>query len=338
MHFALDDQIVSQPQAVRDVLARGQQWAGQDLLDAQKPLYLSGIGTSLHACRVAAYWLVVLTRGKVRPVVMNAQELAFTDLLQAGDQLVVVSHRGTKHFSRAILTQARERGVKTLAIVGEGAPQQDADIVLKTCADERSGTHTVSYVSALTVLGLLVAQLLGAQADVLKSALLDVPAALDAILQRPAPVAQAEQLLDREPVLVTGMGLDAITASEMALKIKEGTYQWAEGIETENALHGPPAAFRAAMAAITITPVGDDGGRTASLRQLLRDLKAEALECGSEKEAVWFPQTHVLVRPLVTVVALQRVVAELARLRKSNPDDIHRDIEPWASSMGKVIL
>jgi glutamine---fructose-6-phosphate transaminase (isomerizing) len=338
MHFALDDQIASQAQAVRTVLTRGQEWEDAQILDAQKPLYLSGIGTSLHACRVAAYWLLLLTRGRLRPVVVNAQELAFTDILQTGDQLVVVSHRGTKRFPREILSSARAHGVKTVAIVGEGAPEQDADVVLKTCADERSGTHTVSYVSALTVLGLLAAQLAGEQGDVLKVALLSVPNALDTLLQRPAPITVAEQLLNREPVLVVGMGLDAITASEMALKIKEGTYQWAEGMETENALHGPPAAFRSGMGSIVITPAGDDGGRTMSLRQLLRELGSVVIECGDEKEAVWFPKTHVLVRPLVAIVALQRIVAELARLRKSNPDEIHRDIEPWASSMGRVIL
>jgi glucosamine--fructose-6-phosphate aminotransferase (isomerizing) len=338
MHFALDEQIASQPQALRAILERSQEWRDKPLLDAQKPIYLSGIGTSLHACRVAAHWIVTLTRGKIRPIVMSAHELVYVDLLQTGDQLVLVSHRGTKRFSRNVSAVARARGVNVVAVVGEDAPAQDADTVLTTCPGERSGTHTVSYTSALMVLGLLVTQLLGDQGEELAHALSVVPQALDTLLQRPAPLSQAEQLFNREPVLVTGTGLDAITASELALKIKEGTYQWAEGIETENALHGPPAAFRSSMSAITITPASDDGGRTASLHQLLQDLGVVEVCCGTDTEDVWFPGTHPLVRPLVSIVALQRVVAELARLRKSNPDDIHRDVEPWASAMGRYNL
>ena len=134
---------------------------------------------------------------------------------------------------------------------------------------------------------------------------------------------------------MVGAALDAITAYEAALKIKEGTYQWAEGMSIEQALHGPPAAFRAGMGAITITP---DGGRTQTLRIVLADLGVEALTCGVQDEDLRFASVPRLVRPLVAIVPLQRVVAEMARIRKTNPDAIHRDVELWNTAMGRIAL
>ena len=129
-----------------------------------------------------------------------------------------------------------------------------------------------------------------------------------------------------------------MTACEAALKIKEGTYQWAEGMHIELALHGPPAALRAGMGTITITSADDDGGRTQTLRGVLADLGVEALTCGIQDEALRFVSVPRLVRPLVTIVPLQRLVAEMARIRKTNPDAIHRDVEPWDTAMGRIVL
>lgn len=335
MRFALDDQIASQPQAIRALLERMQ----VPTLDPKRPIIFTGIGTSLHACRVAALWVSELTSGQLRPAVIHAHDLALSAPLNAHDQVVVVSHRGTKRFPGAVLARARNVGAATIAIVGEDAPQPQADAVVRTCPGEKSGTHTVSYTTALAALGTLVAQLVqGDQGSLFAAALESVPAAIEQVLAQEAPVAAAQKLKGREPVLVTGVGLDAITAYEAALKIKEGTYQWAEGMETENALHGPPAAMHSGMAALTITAVADDGGRTQDLRTTFSDLGVISLTCGSTGEDLHFPVVHQLVRPLVSIVPLQRVVAELARLKQTNPDDIHRDVEPWKTAMGRVTL
>lgn len=335
MHFALDDQIASQPQAIRTLMARIQ----LPTLDMKRPLIFTGIGTSLHACRVAALWVSELTSGQLRPAVIHAHDLALFAPLNARDQVVVVSHRGTKRFPGAVLARARSIGAATIAIVGEDAPQPEADAVIRTCPGEKSGTHTVSYTTALTALACLIAQLIrGEQGSMLKTALESVPAAIEQVLAQAAPVAVAQQLKGHEPVLVTGVGLDATTAYEAALKIKEGTYQWAEGMETENALHGPPAAMRSGMAGLTITPLEDDGGRTQELRTTFADLGMISLTCGTDGEDLRLPVVQRLVRPLVAIVPLQRLVAELARLKGTNPDDIHRDVEPWKTAMGRVTL
>ncbi len=284
MRFAFDEQIESQPDAVQAVIDR----PAPPRLDPSRPLLFAGLGTSLHACRVAAAWA-----GFPAAAIIDVPPDA---------QVVVVTHGGKGPFASAALAKARAAGARTFAILGEHAPALDADVLLRTCPRERAETHTVSYLTALAVLG----RMLGLD-------LREAPRLLREALAAPPPLPQARLLADCDPLLVTGFGLDAITAAEAALKLKEATFKWAEGMPVEEALHGPHAALRKGMGAVLIPPAPDDGGRTEALRTL------------SEERGVTTVVSKVLpcpeaLRPLVAVVPLQRLTAELARLCGGDPD------------------
>lgn len=332
--FAFDDQVAGQATAVAGALSSGEVPA----LDRDRPLLLAGIGTSLHACRVAAYWVAELSGGRLRPTALEAHELALHGQLRPDDQLVVVSHRGTKRFPNELLSRATAVGATTVLVTGWGNPSPSAEFVLRTCPDERAGTHSVSYLTALAVLGRLVARLLGSEADPFAQALTSVPSVIAETLEYPVPTEAAERLAHREPIVVTGFGIDAITAEEAALKLKEGTYIFAEGMSEEFALHGTPAVFDRRMAAVLITPGRDDGGRLQELRGLLQELGLDILTLGDEGADLRFAKVDYLLRPLVAIVPLQRLVGELARLKGSNPDSIRADQPPWLMAVPKVHL
>jgi glutamine---fructose-6-phosphate transaminase (isomerizing) len=74
--FALDTQIAAQPASIRKVLKQQ-----VPTLDAERPLIFSGIGTSWHACHVAAHWLFALSAGRIHAVVLNAHDLAMSALV-----------------------------------------------------------------------------------------------------------------------------------------------------------------------------------------------------------------------------------------------------------------
>src|SRR5262249_2977199 len=137
---------------------------------------------------------------------------------------------------------------------------------------------------------------------------------------------------------LTGFDLDAITVAEAALKIKEGARLWTEAMSTEFSLHGTPATFRARMYAISVTPGTDDQGRTTTLRQLLAELDVNVVTCGDTDEQLWFARTDPWLRPFTSIVPLQRLTAELARVRATHPDTLHGDVEPCRSAMTKLEL
>ena len=319
MRFQYDEQVLSQPDAVQAVLDR----PAPPPLDLARPVIFAGLGTSLHACRVAAAWLC--ERSAARALALDAHELALRLPLHAQDQVVVVTHGGIGGFPGQALAKARAAGARTVAVFGEGVPEPGADLVLRTCPQERAGTHTVSYLTALAALGRLLGLDLRA-----------VPGLLREALAEPAPVAAAQRLAGCSALLAAGFGLDAITASEAALKLKEATFAWAEGTSVELALHGPPAALRPGMGALIFSPARDDAGRTARLRELCATLQVEAVSCGSAGEDLRFPPCPELLRPLVSAIPVQRLAAEIARLAGGNPDTIHRDLEPWKSAMARL--
>jgi glucosamine--fructose-6-phosphate aminotransferase (isomerizing) len=333
MRFALDDQIAAQPDAVTQALT-----SQIPRLDGGRPIIFTGIGTSLHAARVAAAWTWLVSAGRIRAAAVDAHDLALCYPVTADDQVVVISHRGYKRYPRTVLDKARAAGAATIAVVGADAPEQNADVVVRTCPNETSGTFTVSYLSSLATLGAMVAELEGPYRARLADALRSVPEALNRTLDTPAPVEPAAGCADSEPLLLVGFDLDAITAAEAALKIKEGTRLWTEAISTEFSLHGTPAAFRPGMNVISLTPGTDDQGRTNTLRDLLTDLGADIWTCGDADEQMRFARTDPWVRPFTSIVPLQRLTAELARIRGTDPDTLHGGVEPWHSAMANLEL
>src|SRR5438552_3223969 len=192
MKFRYDTQIESQPDAVEAVLRRP-----LPRLDPSRPLLFCGQGTSLHAARVAAAW------AGYPALAVESQDVALRTGVPPGAQVVVVSHSGGG-FTPAVLRQARAAGAPTFAVCSDAAPA-DADHVVRTCPPERAQTHTVSYVTALAALG----QMLGLDPS-------SAPRLLRDALAEPAPVDVARRLAGKDPLLVTGFGLDAIAAAGAA--------------------------------------------------------------------------------------------------------------------------
>ncbi|MEV4172784.1 hypothetical protein [Nonomuraea sp. NPDC049709] len=92
------------------------------------------------------------------------------------------------------------------------------------------------------------------------------------------------------------------------------------------------------MNVISITPGTDDQGRTNTLRALLAKLGATVWTSGEDDEELRFAPVDPLMRPFTSIVPLQRLTAELARLRGTDPDTLHGRVEPWLSAMTELEL
>jgi len=284
----------------------------------------------------------MLSRGRVRAYAIDAHELALTEGVTAADQVVVVSHRGTKQRPNEVLRAARDAGAYAVAVTGHGPAAPEADVVLRTVEQERASTHTVSYTAALAVLGRIVAALLAEDGEPLLSALRAAPDAVRRTLDLPIAASAVEPLTAADPphALVAGSGLDALTAREAALKLKEGTYRWAEGMGAEFALHGTPAVFGPSTTGYVVRPAHDDAGRARELTDVLTAVGARVVVAGEEAAGVDLPfaPVPVLARPLVAIVPFQRLVSAVAVEVGSNPDRTRTEAEPWASAVQAVRL
>jgi glucosamine--fructose-6-phosphate aminotransferase (isomerizing) len=331
--FNLDDQIAAIPAVVAEL----SESAGVPELDPRRPIIFSGIGTSLHAARVAAGWITRLSGGSVRPQALDAHDLGTTAPLTSDDQVIVISHRGNKIFPTATLDRAAAVGAATIAIVGRDAPEQHAEHTLRTCANETAGTFSVSYVASMVVLARLAAPFDSADANRFAEGIAALPRAVEQTIAASGAELAAKMLRDVGPLLLVGFGTDLPTAQEAALKIKEGAWMWTEAMSPEFALHGTPASFHPEMGVVLIEPGTEepDGGRTRVLRKALADLGIGSVLSSGEHANTDLPfsTSHPLLRPVTGIIPLLRLTAELARMRGCNPDTMHGGREPWATVM-----
>lgn len=328
------DEVSRQPQEVSRLLSHPHGLA----LDPARPIRFVGIGTSLHACRVAEHWVRRISKDRADVRAEEAHYFALHTPISSDSQIVVVSHRGTKTFPNQVLEKGRSVGATRISITAESETVPSADAVLRTCTADRAATHTVSYTTALTVLAQLVSNTFESAAEHLDAALNQVPDAMSRAINAVPSEDAVSRACRADRLLCVGFGVDAITADEAALKLKEGTYKWADSLTTEFALHGPPASYDASLHAFILEPSEEDAGRTATLKSVLTKIGATFTTIGVETAHadhpdIIIPPCDPLARPLVAVVPLQLTVGAMADALGTNPDSIRTDTDPWAHAM-----
>jgi glucosamine--fructose-6-phosphate aminotransferase (isomerizing) len=213
---------------------------------AGRRVFLVGTGTSWHAANQGAYFL--------RLAGIDALAVPAADCALWGprptpsDALVLLSHRGTKHYTSEVLARAHADGVPTVAIGGEGAPGADVE----TVAQETAGTFTASHLAALARLAQL-AVTLGADLGNLDA----VPEAVAEALRAPGPTVE----LPERGLEFVGAGPNQWTAAEGALKVREAAQLFTSGLALEQLRHGPGFALGPRDALVCL-----DGGGPAAAR------------------------------------------------------------------------
>jgi glucosamine--fructose-6-phosphate aminotransferase (isomerizing) len=289
-----------QPEDLRRILAdTGAVAAGAERI-AGRRIFVVGTGTSWHAANQGAYFLRLAGADAV--AVSAADCALWGPRPTPADALVLLSHRGTKRYTKQVLERARAEGVSSVAIGGEGAP--GADTV--TVPQETAGTFTASHLGALARLAQL-AVALGAELGELDA----VPRAVDEALAAPNP---AVELPERGLELV-GAGPNQWTAAEGALKIREAAHLFTEGLALEQLLHGPAFALGARDALVCLDGGGAGSERLAQLAGALESRGARvyrfaATELGEPLSV--FPLT----------VTVQRIALEFAEQLGTDPDNV----------------
>lgn len=289
-----------QPEDLRRLLADPEGIeAGAERL-AGRRVFVVGTGTSWHAANLGAYFL---RRARVDALAVSAADCAeWGPRPTPADGLVLLSHRGTKRYTREVLERARADGVSTVAIGGEGAPGAD----IETVAQETSGTFTASHLGALCRLAQL-AQALGAELGELEA----VPAAVAAALDGPSPAVE----LPERGLEFVGTGPNQWTAAEGSLKVRESAHVFAEGLAVEQLLHGPGFALDGRDALVSLDGGGPGATRLAELVNAIesrgtRVYRFSAAELGEP----------LSVFPLTVVV--QRIALDFAVELSTDPDDV----------------
>jgi glutamine---fructose-6-phosphate transaminase (isomerizing) len=338
--FHMYDAILSQPEAFASVLAKNEAAVDEFAAGASScgRLFIVGIGTSYHAARIGEHLFREYGGGIDVRAVHSFDFALYGPDLAPGDCVVGVSHRGTKRYTAQALRRAREAGCRTALVTGEGTVSVEAGAVFRTVAQERSSAHTVSCTTAVAVLAHLAWRVgyhrTGSEAvgeELLREYL---PAALREALGAEERVEQlAREHVRRRRIWLLGGGPSAVTAEEVALKIKETSYLQAEGMSTETMLHGPFQCVEAEDLFVLVAPSGAAQERTLEVAELVDEVGGACLIVGDgavdplreRRRLLGVPGVPEPLSALTCLVPLQLFAYFLALARGTNPDSFRAE-------------
>jgi glucosamine--fructose-6-phosphate aminotransferase (isomerizing) len=155
-------------------------------------------------------------------------------------------------------------------------------------------------------------------------------------------------------VVVVGAGPNAATAPEGALKAKEAAYITIEGLELEQAIHGPLVSFESHDLIIVVSVEGPAQPRIADFLRALNEINTRVLLLGTlptrdiaglfqraEWQQIALLQHGELLEelsPLLTVVPLQLLADFLATARGTNADSFRKEQEAYKRATEQYTL
>ncbi|WP_299236318.1 glutamine--fructose-6-phosphate transaminase (isomerizing) [Natronomonas sp.] len=262
-HFMLKE-IHEQPRALRQCLrGRVDELGGSvtvEELGAFDPerVHLVAAGTSYHA---ALYGAQLLCADGIPAEAHYAHEYASSPPPAAGATVVGVSQSGETADTLAATREARRRGAATLAVtntVGSTMARECDETFYIRSGPEIGVAATKTFAGQQTALNLLTQVVSEATPDRdVVSALRDLPGDIQAVLDGSSAEAVAETYLDADAYFFIGRGLNYPVALEGALKMKEISYEHAEGFAAGELKHGP-LALVTENTPVFATVVGDD--------------------------------------------------------------------------------
>jgi glutamine---fructose-6-phosphate transaminase (isomerizing) len=281
--FNMYTHIMDQAEAVANVVIDNRAHIDQvasEIADSER-IFLVGIGTSHHAAQVVEHFMRQFGGGVQAWPVHSFDFALYGPKLTGRDCVIIISHKGTKAYSVRALEAADAAGAKTVLITGlglEGKPD-NAQHVIQTVPLEQSATYTISYTGALAAMALLAERIglhrtgePGLEQIFFEQ---ELPAAIEAGTRFDEEMANwARRAVSARRIWLTGGGPSAVTAQEIALKIKECSYLQAEGIHVEQFLHGALQNCEPEDLFVLIAPEGPAQKRVMQFAEAVQEIGA----------------------------------------------------------------
>lgn len=343
-------EIAEQPEAIERLLSgrMGEQGVTldelsltRDELAAIDKVYLIACGTSYHVSLIAR--TLIQTWAKVPVVCDYASEFNYeNDVLVTPHTLgVVITQSGETADTLTAARRLKGMGCKVFAItnvLGSTAARESDGVLYVQAGPEVCVASTKAYTAQMVASALLALRLAEARGEMGRPEverrygdLCRIPDLIREVISRSWQDKRAAQLFRRaHSALFLGRGVNATTALEGALKLKEISYLHAEAYPAGEMKHGPIALLEPGFPVVAIVPEDRVHDKTVSN---IQEVIARGAVCvavatdGDEAVAslvehvLWIP--HVpdeLLVPIVAVVHLQMLARHVALLRGCDVD------------------
>ena len=310
-----------------------------------KNIFIVACGTAMHAGMVGKYVIEKLARVSV--TVDIASEFRYRDpLLTHDDLIIIISQSGETADSKAVLSLAKSRGAKTLAVVNVKGSSiaREADMVIYTHAGpEIAVASTKAYMVQLAVMYLFAFETALAKGKLeerecrrLTAALLKMPDIIEKTINKVVDMCQyvSTKLITADSLLYIGRGLDYALSMEGSLKLKEISYIHSESYAAGELKHGTISLITEGMPVIAVATQNTLLEKTVSN---IKEVKARGamtiVICDEEADIdadaadymIRIPKINETLMPMVATVPMQ-LLAYYTSVNKGNDVDKPRNL------------
>ena len=296
-------------------------------------------GSSYHSGMVGKYAIERWCRLPVH--VELASEFRYRDPVVGRRTLVIaISQSGETADTLEALRHARSQKAWVLAVTNTvgSTVSRESDAALYTRAGPEvavaSTKAVIAQITAMYLVGLYLAGMRGTRdADEVRAHLRDlqsIPDLVQELLDRMEPVRElARDLKDEPRVLFLGRHVGYPMALEGALKLKELAYVSAEGFPAGEIKHGPIALVEQGVPVVVLAPRHALQAKLVNNVQEVRARGARTIVIATDGDesvtpyadhVIKIPDTKSLLTPLLMLVPMQVLSAEVARARGLDVD------------------
>ncbi|KGQ20956.2 glutamine--fructose-6-phosphate transaminase (isomerizing) [Thermus filiformis] len=300
---------------------------------AVRRVHVLACGTAFYAGWVGKYLLETLARVPVEVDV--ASEYRYRDpVVEEGTLAIAISQSGETIDTLEALREAKRKGARTLGVInakGSTLTREVEDVLYIHAGPEIGVASTKAYTAMLAAMALLALWLGRARGTLAEEEarrlireMRKLPRLVEEALEKRPLVAHiAEKYHQAQDFLFLGRHVQAPTAYEGALKLKEISYIHAEAYPAGEMKHGPIALIDEHLPVVVLATEGPLYEKTLSNIQEVRARKGKVIAVATEgdegirglaQDVIYVPKVHPLLAPIVSVVPLQLLAYEIAVL------------------------
>jgi len=296
-------------------------------------IHVIACGTAAYAGWYGKYLLEALARIPTEWDV--ASEYRYRDPVADSKTLAIaISQSGETIDTLEGLREAKAKGARTLGVInakGSSITREVEDVLYIHAGPEIGVASTKAYMAMLAAMAMLAVHfgrrrgiLSKEEAQHLLKEMRKLPRLVEEVLEkRPLIAHLAEKYHQAQDFLFLGRHVQAPTAYEGALKLKEISYIHAEAYPAGEMKHGPIALIDEHLPVVVLATKGPLYEKTLSNIQEVRARGGKVIAIATEgdteigklaQDVFHVPEVHPLLAPMVSVVPLQLLAYEIAVL------------------------
>ena len=289
-------------------------------------IFITACGTSYHAGLILRNLLARLV--KIRSNITVSSEFSQNiELIDEDTLIIALSQSGETADLLESISEAKEQGAKVLSILnaeGSSLSRESHLNIFFNCGPEIGVAATKSFTSQLAVIYLIIFSLTDDSKRL--NNLRDITRYVENVLETEKNIIKiADKYKDNNDLYFVGRSIHVPIALEGALKLKELSYNHAEGMAGGELKHGTLALIEEGTPVIILNPEDHTYDEMLSNASEMKARGAIIIGVSNKPNNIYddfieIPKVDELLYPIVEVIPIQLLAYHTAVLKQRNPD------------------